>query len=180
LPGRALQGSALAMPFPDGTFDFLVSIGCMHHTGNLQQCFDETFRVLRPGGVAVIMVYNRFSYTRWRQAPWTTTTAFVRSIFGQSAETSGASSCERSRYDHNSHGEAAPETAFASARELKAMLAAFAPVSCSKRNADALALFGVRLLPRRWLLPTLGRWLGLDVYVEAKKPLLSVSYAAAA
>src|SRR3954466_7241161 len=48
--GRAVQGSALAMPFPDSSFDFVVSIGCFHHTGNLQRCLDESFRVLAPGG----------------------------------------------------------------------------------------------------------------------------------
>ena len=70
--GRAVQGSAHAMPFPDESFDFVYSIGCFHHTGNVQRCFDETYRVLRPGGVAVMMVYNKFSFRQWTRWPWIT------------------------------------------------------------------------------------------------------------
>src|SRR4051794_752448 len=30
-----VQGSALEIPHPDGAFETVVSIGCLHHTGNL-------------------------------------------------------------------------------------------------------------------------------------------------
>ena len=46
LPGKAMQGSMLECPLPDGSMDCVVSIGCFHHTGNLQRCIDETWRVL--------------------------------------------------------------------------------------------------------------------------------------
>ena len=56
--GSATQGSALDIPHPDGSFDVVVSIGCLHHTGNLAGAIDEVHRVLRPGGEAMVMVYN--------------------------------------------------------------------------------------------------------------------------
>jgi ubiquinone/menaquinone biosynthesis C-methylase UbiE len=90
LQGAALQGSALAMPFPDERFDAVIAIGCFHHTGNLQRCLDETYRVLAPGGFAVVMVYNKFSIRQWLQWPGPTLAAFIDELFkpcpGASAE----------------------------------------------------------------------------------------------
>src|SRR5438874_347061 len=34
-PQQVVTGSALDVPWPDASFDALVSIGCLHHTGNL-------------------------------------------------------------------------------------------------------------------------------------------------
>jgi len=34
----SIQGSALQMPFENNTFDYVVSIGCLHHTGDTQRC----------------------------------------------------------------------------------------------------------------------------------------------
>ena len=51
-PGQGRAGHMLECPLPDGSVDCVVSIGCFHHTGNLQRCIDETWRVLRPGGRA--------------------------------------------------------------------------------------------------------------------------------
>jgi SAM-dependent methyltransferase len=81
-PGRAVQGSAYNMPFADGSFDFVVSIGCFHHTGNLQGCLDETYRVLAPGGSAFIMVYNKFGLRQWLRWPKETIWSFVEELFG--------------------------------------------------------------------------------------------------
>lgn len=40
------------------TFDGVVSIGCLHHTGNIPKALSEIHRVLKPGGRALIMLYN--------------------------------------------------------------------------------------------------------------------------
>jgi ubiquinone/menaquinone biosynthesis C-methylase UbiE len=54
--GNVVQGSALAMPYTDARFDYLYSIGCLHHTGDLPQAISEVHRVLVPGGKAIMMV----------------------------------------------------------------------------------------------------------------------------
>lgn len=176
LPGRAIQGSALAMPFPDQSFDYFVSIGCLHHTGDVQRCFAEVYRVLKPGGVAVMMVYNKYSWMRWRLAPWST----LRELLGGVRPAAVASAVRRSDYDSDTQGNAAPETAVLSVGEIKAMLHSFAHVQCSKRNANPLVVKGLTLIPRPWLLPTIGRLLGLDIYVEARKGSVPNASAAAA
>lgn len=52
LSGRAKyqEGTALAMPFSDGTFDFAFSNGSLHEWEEPKQVFSEIFRVLKPGG----------------------------------------------------------------------------------------------------------------------------------
>jgi ubiquinone/menaquinone biosynthesis C-methylase UbiE len=58
-------GSALAIPYPDQKFDYVYSIGCLHHTGDIPKAVSEIYRVLAPGGRAIIMLYNRASMRLW-------------------------------------------------------------------------------------------------------------------
>ena len=58
------EGSALDLPVPDASFDRVVSIGCLHPTGDLSRAVTEARRVLRPGGELLLMVYNRHSARR--------------------------------------------------------------------------------------------------------------------
>ena len=55
---RWYHGDVLDLSFSDNTFDGVVSIGCLHHTGDLQKGIDELHRVLKVGGDALIMLYN--------------------------------------------------------------------------------------------------------------------------
>ena len=47
------------LPFPDGTFDLVLSHEVLEHVGNDRLAAAEMVRVLRPGGRAVIFVPNR-------------------------------------------------------------------------------------------------------------------------
>lgn len=51
------------LPFMDNTFDIVYSYGVMHHSADTQQCLDEAWRVLKPGGQARIMLYKDPSLT---------------------------------------------------------------------------------------------------------------------
>lgn len=53
------------LPFKDKTFDFVLSYGVLHHSEDTQKAFDEVYRVLKPGGSFLIMVYNRDSINYW-------------------------------------------------------------------------------------------------------------------
>jgi SAM-dependent methyltransferase len=176
LPGRALRGSALAMPFPDGSFDFLVSIGCFHHTGDVQRCFDETYRVLAPRGTALMMVYNKYSFREWCRRPWATLREVCRGVGRPTALDTNA----RAQYDANHKGDAAPETVLLSVRDLRKMLDTFETVRCQKRNADNLFYKGKLMVARDKLLGNVGRVLGLDIYIEATKPAAAPALCAAA
>jgi ubiquinone/menaquinone biosynthesis C-methylase UbiE len=56
-----LCSDAEHLPFQDNTFDYVYSFGVMHHAPDTQRCVDEAYRVLRPGGQALIMLYHRHS-----------------------------------------------------------------------------------------------------------------------
>ena len=53
------QIDAEKMPFKDNSFDFIWSWGVIHHSANPQKILEEIYRVLRPEGIATIMVYHR-------------------------------------------------------------------------------------------------------------------------
>lgn len=65
VPGDFLIGDGEYLPFPDASFDVVYSSGVLHHTPDTQRAIDELFRVLRPGGVAKVMVYHRRSLYYW-------------------------------------------------------------------------------------------------------------------
>jgi ubiquinone/menaquinone biosynthesis C-methylase UbiE len=57
------KGDAENLPFADASFDIVYSWGVLHHTPDTQKAFSEAARVLRPGGVARIMIYHTWSLT---------------------------------------------------------------------------------------------------------------------
>ncbi len=59
LSGEIRKMDAEQLDFPDNSFDFVWSWGVIHHSSNTAQILKEIHRVLRPNGVAIIMVYYR-------------------------------------------------------------------------------------------------------------------------
>jgi SAM-dependent methyltransferase len=142
------QGSALAMPFADASFDRVYSIGCLHHTGDLPQAVSEVHRVLRPGGRAVVMLYNRHSFR-----------FLVRNLLRRRTADE-----LRGDYDSNAAGEAAPHTDYVTPRQVRALFGRFAKVTIDRRNFDNLPY-----VPRKYLLGNVDRLLGLDLYIVADR-----------
>lgn len=57
--GKVMQMDAEQLTFPDASFDFVWSWGVIHHSANTPQIIQQIYRVLKPGGSTVIMVYHR-------------------------------------------------------------------------------------------------------------------------
>lgn len=56
------------LPFADASFDVVYSWGVLHHSPDTPRCVAEVHRVLRPGGVARVMIYHTYSmvgYMLW-------------------------------------------------------------------------------------------------------------------
>src|SRR5579883_605490 len=62
LPGTVQKENAEHLSFADNTFDIVYSHGVLHHTPNIQKAIDEVWRVLKPGGRAIIMLYHKTSF----------------------------------------------------------------------------------------------------------------------
>lgn len=157
---RAKVGSALEMPFESGSVDFLASIGCFHHTGNFPKCIDEAYRILRPGGSAVVMVYNRYSYRRWYKWPLKT----LKELLLGKKKSDVVGEDERAAYDTDTKGNAAPETQFYSVGEIHSICKKFKKVTVIKENWSS-RYPSIRLKT----LPFLGRICGLDLYIMLEK-----------
>jgi len=65
LRGEFVPGSITSMPFEDQSFDLVYSYGVIHHLPEPEAAVHEFRRVLRPGGVAKVMVYHRNSLNYW-------------------------------------------------------------------------------------------------------------------
>jgi SAM-dependent methyltransferase len=169
LSGHAGQGSILEPDFADESFDIIVAIGCLHHTGDLQRAIHECHRILRPGGKLVFMVYYAYSYRRFYQARGGTIRYAIRELFGHRGVVEARAERERAAYDANSAGEAAPHTDFISGRSLRRLCQKFSSFSAQTENIDNGTPFE-KAAPRRELLKTLWpRLCGLDLYATAVK-----------
>jgi SAM-dependent methyltransferase len=160
-PEQVRQGSALELPFDDGTFDNVVSIGCLHHTGDLFGAVAECRRVLRLGGRLVLMVYNRRSARRVLLGP--VLAARHRLVHG----TPSAEHTLRYFYDGHADGEATPHTDFVSAGQLRGLLSGFHDVRIERRSIDRVPLGPVEISRLRLMRLGLDRLVGLDLYAVA-------------
>jgi ubiquinone/menaquinone biosynthesis C-methylase UbiE len=58
------EGDLFALPFPDASFDVVISQGVLHHTSDPLRGFRELVRVCKPNGFIAIYLYNKFNH--WR------------------------------------------------------------------------------------------------------------------
>jgi SAM-dependent methyltransferase len=153
---NAVQASVLDLPFEEDTFDYVFTIGCLHHTGDLPRSVSEVHRVLVSGGRAVVMLYNRHSFRR---------IAFgLRdrlSVLGRDK----AEEKMRQLYDAHQSGEPAPHTDFVSKADVRWLFRDFHRVRIDVQNFDGFR-WGVR---REWFLGNVARVVGLDLYITADK-----------
>jgi len=162
---KVSQGSALAIPYPDETFDAVVSIGCLHHTGDLALALREVHRVLRTGQEAMIMVYNAQSYRQWLESPVDT----YRRMKTPDFNWSNADTDRRNAYDSNREGMAAPSTTFITPREAREYIGRyFRTVRVVPRNIGS-DVWLTRMLPRSLANACFERSVGLDLYIQCIK-----------
>ncbi|MDX2139545.1 MAG: methyltransferase domain-containing protein [Chloroflexota bacterium] len=60
-----IHADAERLPFEDEAFDTVVSWGVIHHTPDTPRAAREIWRVLKPGGTALVMIYHRNSVFYW-------------------------------------------------------------------------------------------------------------------
>jgi SAM-dependent methyltransferase len=60
---ECLQADILALPLADGVFDFVYSLGVLHHLADTESALRELVRKLRPGGRIRVYLY-------WKRGGW--------------------------------------------------------------------------------------------------------------
>lgn len=155
---KALIADATNLPFQNSSFDMVISIGCLHHTGNLPQSINEISRVLKNSGKAIIMLYNKNSYRR-ALLPFKYSIARLKRNLSLTYK-----EYYNSNYDTNTKGEAAPIIQYCSKKDIRIFFKEFRQISICTENFDL-----VRFMPRKLLLGSLGRLIGLDLYITVVK-----------
>lgn len=153
LQGTFDVANAEALPFGDGEFDCVCSMGVLHHTPNTAAAVAEIHRVLKPGGRLIIMMYHRNS------ALYRFRFQLVRLLRGRSI----------SDLVNEVDGVGNPKGDVYTRRELAVLLHAFKDVSMS-----VAALPGYMLLPKvghlipKWFLRLLEPHVGWFLYAKAR------------
>ena len=124
--GFGMQGDARFIPLQSESVDIVFSSGVLHHSSDIPKSISEIHRVLKPGGVAYIMLYATWSI------------AFLQEKFWHQA---GEASW-------NTEGRKNPCTITYSVDECKNLFSEFEIVSISKRNARLKNLYKIgRYMP---------------------------------
>lgn len=149
-------GDAESLPWPDASFDVVYSFGVIHHTPGTERCVAEMRRVLRPGGVAIVAVYHRwsaaFAYLLFRELT-------AGRLFRQSWRRT------LSRIETRENSDACPLVKLYSRRQARRLFAEFGHVQVRCRH------LGVELPgPLRGFSNALARLAGWYLVVEARRP----------
>ena len=161
LEGTFIHHDAETLPFPDASFDIVYSNGVIHHTPNTQRVVDEIYRVLKPGGKAIVMVYAENSLHYWRNL------VTVLGLRQHMLDTFSVSEI-MSRHVEITENDARPLVKVYTKPRLRQLFSRFPQAEIVQRQMVAAEV------PRiiNWIpLPMLGQLMGWNLIIKARKPL---------
>lgn len=151
------------LPFRDGSFDVVYSNGVLHHTPDTEGAIREVHRVLRPGGVAIVMLYHRNSLNYWVEIVLRRGLLGAEFLRGRSAEEI------MSRVIEHSEHEARPLVKVYSRREARALFRSFSDVTVEVEQLTRAELRFLSPLVSESLFNRLRKRIGWNVIVKAFK-----------
>lgn len=151
------------LPFRDGSFDVVYSNGVLHHTPDTEGAIREVHRVLRPGGVAIVMLYHRNSLNYWVEIVLRRGLLGAEFLRGRSAEEI------MSRVIEHSEHEARPLVKVYSRREARALFSSFSDVTVEVEQLTRAELRFLSPLVSESLFNRLRKRIGWNVIVKAFK-----------
>jgi glycosyltransferase involved in cell wall biosynthesis/ubiquinone/menaquinone biosynthesis C-methylase UbiE len=161
LKGEFVQQDAETLVFPDGSFDVVYSNGVIHHTPNTRRVVHEIFRVLKPGGRVIVMVYAEDSLHYWRNLVWN-----IGLREGQLRKYSMGEIMSRA-VERSDNAAAHPLVKAYTHSGLQQLFADFTDVEIVQRQMDSEAVPRVlAYVPRRHLEKVMG-W---NLILKARKP----------
>jgi ubiquinone/menaquinone biosynthesis C-methylase UbiE len=160
LTGRFVHHDAETIPFPDDSFDVVYSNGVIHHTPNTDRVVAEMFRVLRPGGKAIVMVYAENSIYYWRSL------VMGLGLRDRMLETYSIGEIMSRSVEMTSTGSRPLVKVYTKPR-LRALFSQFERISIEQHQLVAAEVpRGLRWVPLPWL----GRLMGWNLVIKAYKP----------
>ena len=170
LKGKAFQCSILDHELNDNSFDTIIAIGCLHHTGDLDKAIQNCYKLLKPGGSLIFMVYYSYSLRRWINSFNLTLKYLLSELIGKRGVVGNSNNKSRARYDTNEAGEGAPHTDWISKKSMASLCKNFSELTFKVENIDSLSYRNRYEVSREKLLGTfIPKIIGLDLYVTAKK-----------
>jgi len=169
LRGHIREADGGRLPFADNSFDFVYSWGVLHHSPDLAASIAELKRVLKPGGRAGVMLYNRESLLYRIVIRWT---EGVVNLENRWLDPLGLAS----RYTDGDRREGNPHTWPVTKRELAAVFRDFADVRVRVLGTDVPNVLnalgnelGTRRMSRASVNALARRW-GWSLWTSAVKP----------
>jgi len=161
LDGEFVQQDAESLVFDDNTFDVVYSNGVLHHTPNTRRVVNEIFRVLKPGGRAIVMVYAEDSLHYWRSIMWN-----IGLREGQLRRYSIGELMSRT-VERSENAAAHPLVKAYTRKRLRQLFAEFRDISIVQRQLQIKAApKSRRFVP----LQRVGRFMGWNLVIKARKP----------
>jgi SAM-dependent methyltransferase len=151
------------LPFADESFDVVYSNGVLHHTPDTAQAVREVHRVLRPGGLARVMLYHRNSLYYWTEIILHRGLLRGHFLRGHSPEEI------MSRYVEYSSAEARPLVKVYSRRQARALFEPFREVKTEVEQMIREELRFLRPLISEKMFTRLRRSAGWNVIISARK-----------
>jgi len=151
------------LPFRSESFDVVYSNGVLHHTPDTAGAIREVHRVLRPGGVAKVMLYHRNSLNYWFEIVLRRGLLGLEFLRGRSAEEIMSRVVEHSDHD------ARPLVKVYSRAQTRALFGMFGDVSVDVEQLTRTELRFLSSVVSESLLDRLRKRIGWNVIVTATK-----------
>lgn len=193
LSGQFLQVSLPNLPFADDSFDLVYSFGVLHHIPETDAAVAEIYRILRPGGHALVMLYNRHSVNYYVTIMTLRRLLAAVLLIPHGAEVVGRVTRERADVleghrellrrhgwhyladrdiflSHNTDGPGNPLSKVYTRKEARRLFSRFRDVRSHVRYLNLRIYPGGERLARSRLGRSLERRLGWHLVIEATKP----------
>src|SRR2546423_1536230 len=154
---------AETLPFADESFDVVYSNGVLHHTPDTSAAVRQIHRVLRPGGLARVMLYYRHSWNYWFEIIFHRGLLRAQLLRGDSAQDIMA------RYVEVNEGGARPLVKVYSRRQALELFSMFGDVKIEIEQLTRGEFHFLAPLIPESLLRRMAQTIGWNVIISARK-----------
>jgi SAM-dependent methyltransferase len=151
------------LPFANESFDVAYSNGVLHHTTDTAGAVREVHRVLRPGGLARVMLYHRHSYAYWILG------LLRHGVLGGEFLRGNSASDIMSKYAEYNAGGGRPLVKAYSRHEARELFSMFREVNIQVEQLMRAELYFVGPLVPERLFRTICRNIGWNLIISARK-----------